>query len=182
MLYPVGEKLEKPRATAGSIKDAEIYVRHNQRQYENEHGLNRQLSDFSYSTSTLNTQMSSESSVPTINKPHSILHDTLSGVSVVTSPADYLESSTTGTFSSVTPLQNGESPNSNTMLDSEDLSSQIPTSKQNDSVKDLQSNNYSHSGLGEDSPKIGHVILKIKDDSANNSPTTKAVHFEENVS
>lgn len=102
ILYPEADQLQP-----SSTLKKEVYLRHSQRQYNSNQPPRQHELSSTFSTGTLNTQISADntspSSSPTKSKNlHPVLQDTLSGSSVISYPAGYLSSPV---FSSIIATQ-----------------------------------------------------------------------------
>jgi len=164
ILYPENDKAHQN--TSGMRN--EIYLRHSQRQYtRSPHRPNREMSELSstFSTGTLNTQLSVDSITPASgNKDntntHIALQDTLSGGSVVSYPTNFLatsNASTTPIFANIRATQDFvDAP-----IESIESKKSSPLNElKNEENRDRQERD---SGLGDESPRIEHIILKFGD-------------------
>ena len=130
ILYPEADQLQP-----SSTLKKEAYLRHSQRQYNSNQPPRQHELSSTFSTGTLNTQLSADNASPSsLTKSrnlHPVLQDTLSGSSVISYPAGYLSSPV---FSSIIATQDEPS--------SADIDDVIVIGKRNGS--------HSDSGLGDE--------------------------------
>ena len=146
----------------------EIYLRHSQRQYSRKQSHRTSHTELSstFSTGTLNTQLSVDSTSTVLGKDtnqHPALQDTLSGGSVVSYPPEYLSSIPSSNNQS-TVFSNIDEPitieENNHVIDEDTKEKEDQETGQE---RPITHGGHRDSGLGDDSPNLEHVLLGLNE-------------------